>query len=144
MISRRAFLKSVGGVAVITSGCASVSSGAKRIVVNDVQSQLNRTLVDRLLVVRSQAQLASGIKQAAKAGKSVAVCGGRHAMGGQQFLTDGVLLDTTRLARVLHFDLERGLIEVEAGMQWPGLLKALLTSQRDPRHTWTFAQKQTA
>ena len=143
LISRRAFLQSVGGMAVVTSGCASLSTGSRGVFVNDVQSQLNRTLVDRVMAPRSQSQLASAIQQAAESGKSVAVCGGRHAMGGQQFLTNAVLLDTTRLDRVLHFDREQGTIEVEAGMQWPGLLKSLLMAQQDPRHTWTFAQKQT-
>ncbi|PYJ55570.1 MAG: hypothetical protein DME24_24675 [Verrucomicrobia bacterium] len=64
-------------------------------------------------------------------------------MGGQQFLTNHLLLDTTRLRRVLKFDPDRGTIEAEAGIQWPGLLKYLLTKQNDPQHTWTFAQKQT-
>jgi len=64
-------------------------------------------------------------------------------MGAQQFLTDGVLLDTTGLSRVLRFDAERGIIEVEAGIQWPALLKHLLAAQRDSQNVWTFAQKQT-
>jgi FAD/FMN-containing dehydrogenase len=64
-------------------------------------------------------------------------------MGGQQFLTDGILLDTTSLRRVVKFDADRGTIEVEAGIKWPELLKYLLAKQRDPQHTWTFAQKQT-
>ena len=64
-------------------------------------------------------------------------------MGGQQFLTDRILLDTTRLRRVLKFDPDRGTIEVEAGIQWPHLLRYLLANQRKTRAPWTFAQKQT-
>ena len=64
-------------------------------------------------------------------------------MGGQQFLEGRALLDTTHLHRVLRFDPDRGTIEVEAGIQWPELLRWLLERQKDPEHTWTFAQKQT-
>lgn len=64
-------------------------------------------------------------------------------MGGQQFLTDGILLDTTRLRRVLEFDADQGTIEIEAGIQWPDLLKYLLAAQANRERTWTFAQKQT-
>ncbi|MEA3193386.1 MAG: hypothetical protein QOD26_1719 [Betaproteobacteria bacterium] len=75
--------------------------------------------------------------------KNICIAGGRHSMGGQPFASDGVLIDTRKLARVLAFDTERGLIEVEAGIMWPQLLEHLVTVQRgQPRH-WTFAQKQT-
>jgi FAD/FMN-containing dehydrogenase len=58
-------------------------------------------------------------------------------MGGQQFCSGGLLLDTRQLDRVLGFDAEQGTIEVEAGIQWPALVRYL---QRGP---WTIAQKQT-
>lgn len=142
-ISRRTFLKSAGALALASSGCVHLRSESRRTLVNDVQSRLNPTHVERVIKVRSLSQLESAIKQAAESAKSVSICGGRHAMGGQQFLTDEALLDTTSLRRVLEFNAGRGTIEVEAGIQWPELLKYLLAKQRDPQHTWTFAQKQT-
>jgi hypothetical protein len=64
-------------------------------------------------------------------------------MGGQPFAQDGVMIDTRKLAKVLSFDVDKGLIEVEAGIMWPQLLEHLNTVQRGlPKH-WTFAQKQT-
>ncbi len=39
--------------------------------------------------------------------------------GGQQFGTDTVLIDTRPMNRVLNFDHASGLVEVEAGIQWP-------------------------
>ena len=51
----------------------------------------------------------------AEPGSAVAVAGGRHAMGGQQFVEDGLLVDTRGLDRVLAFDEERGIIHVEGG-----------------------------
>jgi FAD/FMN-containing dehydrogenase len=73
--------------------------------------------------------------------KNVCIAGGRHSMGGQPFAADGVLIDTRKLARVLAFDAERGLIEVESGLQWPQLLEYLTASQRDQPQHWTFSQK---
>src|SRR5438552_1349617 len=64
-------------------------------------------------------------------------------MGAQQFLTNGILLDTTKLVRVLNFDSTDGTIEIEGGIQWPALLKFLLRKQPDQNRMWTFAQKQT-
>jgi len=36
-------------------------------------------------------------------------------MGGQQFGTDTVLIDTRGLKRILNLDAEKGVVEVEAG-----------------------------
>jgi FAD/FMN-containing dehydrogenase len=58
-------------------------------------------------------------------------------MGGQQFCTDGVVLDTRPLSGVISLDDERGLVEVEAGIQWPTLVDALA------RTPWAIRQKQT-
>ncbi len=64
-------------------------------------------------------------------------------MGGQQFAADSVLVDTTGLARVIAFDADRGLVEVEAGIRWPALHDWLLRAQAGRPHAWTFRQKQT-
>ena len=92
------------------------------VVVNDVHSRLNRTVVDRVVTVRSTADARSAILDAAVANKPVCVSGGRHAMGGQQFAHGGVLLDTQAYRGVRQFDRDRGLIEVESGLQWPELI----------------------
>ena len=64
-------------------------------------------------------------------------------MGGQQFATDSICIDTRRLARVISFDRERGLIEMEAGIQWPQLIDHYLAAQKDGGPQWGIAQKQT-
>jgi FAD/FMN-containing dehydrogenase len=73
----------------------------------------------------------------------VCIAGGRHAMGAQAFATDGVLIDIRKLDRLLAFDAERGLIEVQSGMQWPKLLAELTSAQRGREKQWGFSQKQT-
>ena len=64
-------------------------------------------------------------------------------MGGQQFCSGGVVLDTTGIDRLLELDREGQAIEVEAGIQWPALLAALQHAQRDEERPLTFRQKQT-
>jgi len=90
--------------------------------VNDIHSGLNATRVNRIETITSTDQLANVLTKARQAGKNISIAGGRHAMGGQQFGVDTVLLDTVKMNRVLHFDASKGLIEVEAGIEWPALI----------------------
>src|SRR6267143_7326706 len=64
-------------------------------------------------------------------------------MGGQQFAQDSICVDTRSLNRVTAFDRERGLIEVEAGIQWPELIENYLAAQQNSEKRWGIAQKQT-
>ncbi len=112
-------------------------------VVNDVHSGLNPTVVARVAAVGSVADVQAAVRQAAAEGRPVSVCGGRHAMGGQQFGTGSVLIETTGFDRVLGLDRARGLIEVEAGIQWPALHDWLGRAQDGHPRPWTFRQKQT-
>jgi FAD/FMN-containing dehydrogenase len=113
------------------------------VTVNGLHSQLNPTIVDRIVEVRSAADARAAILAAAAEGKVVCVSGGRHAMGGQQFAQGGVLLDTRRYGAVRAFDRERGLIEVESGMQWPELIAWLVENQPGDGRRWGIRQKQT-
>jgi FAD/FMN-containing dehydrogenase len=106
-------------------------------VLNDVHSRLNETEVDRVVAVASVEEVQAALEQARAARRPVSVAGGRHAMGGQQFVSSGVVLDTRPLDGVLSLDLERGLVEVEAGIQWPALIDALADTP------WAIRQKQT-
>src|SRR5258705_11404408 len=107
-ISRRTFLKEAGALALASPGCAHPLRRQRGVLVNDVQSRLNATQVERVVDVQSLRELESAIRRAAENAKPLSVCGGRHAMGGQQFLTDRLLLDMTQLRRVLKFDSDRG------------------------------------
>ena len=64
-------------------------------------------------------------------------------MGGQQFAKDSICIDTRSLDRVISFDRERGLIEAEAGIQWPKLIRTYLDAQAGSAKQWGIAQKQT-
>jgi FAD/FMN-containing dehydrogenase len=112
-------------------------------LVNDIHSALNPTAVARVAEVASIGDIQRELANAHRQGQAIIAAGGRHAMGGQQFARDGVVLDTRQLDRVISFDQRRGLIEVEAGIQWPGLVDALDRAQhaQDPNR-WTIIQKQ--
>jgi len=106
-------------------------------LVNDVHSRLNPTAVAQVVRPRSLSELQDAVRAAAAGRRPVALCGGRHAMGGQQFRTGGVLVDSSALAGVVSLDVARGLVEVEAGIQWPALIDALAETP------WSIRQKQT-
>src|SRR3989475_3278068 len=48
-----------------------------------------------------------------------------------------------RSNRVLGFDAARGLIDVEAGIQWPELMRHLVDAQQGAAQQWGIRQKQT-
>jgi FAD/FMN-containing dehydrogenase len=111
--------------------------------VNDVHSRLNATRVARVLRPTSLADLRQAVIEAGEQDESISIAGGRHAMGGQQFGADGVLVDTRDLSRVLSFDREGGTVEVESGIHWRPFVDDLLARQEGGPQQWGIAQKQT-
>jgi FAD/FMN-containing dehydrogenase len=141
MSTRREFLAS--SLAFALFPFAGREANAAPQLVNDIHSQLNRTRVDRILRPTSAEDLQGAIRLGKAAGKAISVAGGRHAMGGLQFGTDTILIDTRGMNRILEFDQQRGTIEVQAGMQWPQLIAGYLELQKGRRQQWGIAQKQT-
>jgi FAD/FMN-containing dehydrogenase len=111
--------------------------------VNDVHSRLNATDVRRVDRPRSSDEVQRALSSAARDGLSVIATGGRHSMGGQQFVGDGVLLDMTEMRRLVNLDGERGTVEVEAGIDWAALIDALVTLQANRAQQWGIVQKPT-
>jgi FAD/FMN-containing dehydrogenase len=112
-------------------------------IVNDVHSRLNPTRVAAVAQPQDSDELRAAVRSAAKRGLAVSICGGRHAMGGQQFGTDALLIDTSSLDRPLSLDAERGLLEIEAGAQWPAVVRATHELQPGESKRWAIRQKQT-
>jgi FAD/FMN-containing dehydrogenase len=138
MPTRREFLRALALLAIIPPG---LSAREREIWLNDIHSQLNRTRVQALLRPRTERELIDALRS--PIGKGVSIAGSRHSMGGQQFLNGGVCVDTRSYSQVLRFDPEQGLIEAEAGIQWPQLIKAYLDRQQNNARQWGIAQKQT-
>jgi FAD/FMN-containing dehydrogenase len=141
MISRREFI--AGSVALLSASSASSRPEPEPIPVNDIHSQLNSTRVLEILQPRSLEDVQRIVRTARKDRKLISVAGGRHAMGGQQFGTDTLLIDARKLSRVLNLDRKNGIVEVEAGIEWPALIDGYLALQSGEGQTWGIAQKQT-
>ncbi|MEW6129553.1 MAG: FAD-binding oxidoreductase [Acidobacteriota bacterium] len=157
-ISRREFLeflKASCAVAVLpaeafteTGYGSQVQGNAKNnpvseIFVNDVHSQLNRTRVARYFTPNTAQDLRAILRDAKQQRTPVSICGHKHSMGGQQFATDSFLIDMGSMNRVLDFDKTRGIVEVEAGIEWPALLDYLRKAQEGDSKQWGIMQKQT-
>ncbi len=111
--------------------------------VNDTHSALNRTPVARVLEPRDAGEVADAVTVASRLGQPLAIAGSRHAMGGQQFLSGGTLLDMRKLSGLRWFDRNRALMEVEAGITWPDVIRGYLAMQRGPGPAYGIRQKQT-
>jgi FAD/FMN-containing dehydrogenase len=114
-------------------------------ILNDVHARLNASRPALYRRPNSVHEVTAVLEQARRRGMPVAIAGGRHAMGGQQFRDGGCVLDLRGLNRILAFDRERGLITVEAGATWPELMRGYLARQADGGSNirWGIRQKQT-
>lgn len=111
--------------------------------VNDVHSQMNATHVQAIVFPTSLPEIQHLVRQSRAEGKAICIAGARHAMGGQQFATNALLVDMSRMRRVLHFDRSMGQVEVEAGILWVDLVQHLVRVQQHRDVQWGILQKQT-
>src|ERR1700758_768756 len=102
MLSRREFI--AGSVALAAASTVWPKPAPEPILVNDIHSQLNSTRVLGILQPESLEDVQRIIGEARKNRRTISVAGGRHAMGGQQFGTDTLLIDVRKMSRVLHLD----------------------------------------
>ena len=134
-----------GSVALAASSSASkrLATEPGSILVNDIHSRLNPTRVLEIAEPRSLEDVQRIVRTARKDRKVISVAGGRHAMGGQQFGADTLLIDIRKLSRILKLDRETGILEIEAGIEWPELINGYLGLQNLESRPWGIAQKQT-
>ena len=143
VISRREFIANSIALAVGSSVAGKTILDSDSLVVNDIHSQLNSTRVLEIASPRSLEDVQRIVHSAQKDRKIISVAGGRHAMGGQQFGTGTLLIDIRKMNRILHLDRERGILEVESGIEWPDLIDGYLALQNGQTQMWGIAQKQT-
>ncbi len=124
-----------------TTRVAPARKPAPATVLNDVHSKLNACRPRAVWQPRSLEELQRCVQLARANGWPIIASGSRHAMGGQQFREHGVVLDLRGLNRVRNFDAENGVIEVEAGLEWPELIAWL--QARPEGAGWGIVQKQT-
>src|SRR5688572_704879 len=112
-------------------------------LVNDTHSALNPTWVSRVIEPQSTEDVVRTVREARVRGETIAIAGGRHAMGGHQFHTGAILLDMRHLNRARSLDEARGLLCVEAGITWPDVFRSYLVRAHGHRSHWGIRQKQT-
>ncbi len=117
--------------------------GFKEVYVNDLHSRMNETVVNRIIYPQETKLMQETIVSANTHNQIISICGSRHAMGGQQFAENSVLIDMSLATRVNQFDKEKGLLLVDAGIAWPKLIRYLQEQQSNTGDWWTIAQKQT-
>ncbi|MFZ5635257.1 MAG: FAD-binding oxidoreductase [Pseudomonadota bacterium] len=85
--------------------------------VEDV-SRLDRTEVAEIVRPQTTDALSAAI---ARGGAPVSIGGGRYSMGGQTAYPDSLHVDMRGMNRLLHLDVERRRVRVQAGMRWRDL-----------------------
>lgn len=147
-LTRRQFLK-LGAAAAATGAAVAAGCGgllerrAAPVLVNDTHAQINPTWVRRLARPHGIDALQRLVADARRHGESISIAGARHAMGGQQFGADTVLVDMNGMDRVIALDAANGCVEAEAGITWPALMTQLVNAQQGQPWPWTIRQKQT-
>jgi len=115
-------------------------------LVNDVQTGLNPTWVNKIVRPTSADEVESLVKDCRKRAVALSVSGSRHAAGGQQFATNSLLLDMRGMNRVVALDAATGVLHVEAGTEWPELIRGYLELQKQAAPNedarWGIRQKQ--
>lgn len=112
-------------------------------ILNDVQSQLNRTAVTRVETPSTPREVGILLNKARSAGESICVAGALHSMGGQQFLTNGISLSSEYLNVIGPLDKRSKTVTVQSGARWPSLVRWLASEQRGNSQRLTIIQKQT-
>ena len=87
-------IRAIAASLLACSACAVAAQQPAGKIVNDVHSRLNETRVAAIATPHSVAEVQQVVRRAAKDGRAISIAGGRHAMGGQQFGTDTLLIDT--------------------------------------------------
>jgi len=125
-------------LALLTAGCS-----RKNVVLNDLHSRLNATTVAEFHQPQSTDEIIRLVKGAKKKGRSISISGGRHAMGGQQFGEGTVHISMKKMNDVISLDADKGIVRLEAGIEWPDLIKHLVDTQKGSWPQWGIVQKQT-
>ena len=110
---------------------------------NDVQSRLNETEMVQVVAPATVQEIGSAIAEASAQGLAVCPAGALHSMGGQQFTSGGVSINSSRLTEIGPMDSDSATVWVQAGVKWPELVQWLRAEQEGQPDELTIIQKQT-
>ena len=115
----------------------------KGVELNDIHSQLNSTKHSTVISPTSIEDIQNAIRGAKVKGQFISISGGKHSMGGQQFGVGTINLSMSAFNQVIGLDSEKGVVEVQSGIQWPELVDWLSKNQGGSATKWGIRQKQT-
>ena len=138
-MKRRDFVKGITATPLIAAALPIAPQNG--VLVNDVHTGLNPTWVRNVVKPMSLEELQSVLRDCHKHHRVISTSGSRHAAGGQQFAKDSVLLDMRGMNRVIGLEEKTGILEVEAGIEWPELIQGYTSLQKD-NVKWGIQQKQ--
>ena len=110
---------------------------------NDVQSKLNETDMDRIESPSDVDAISHLITSARDSGMQICPAGSLHSMGGQQFASGAISLSSKGLKGIGPLDVTRQTVTVQSGVTWPELVHWLRSSVENSQEALTIIQKQT-
>jgi FAD/FMN-containing dehydrogenase len=130
-------------IIIFMYGCCHAVYAFEGVVLNDVHSRLNATLVKEVLYPETVDDVVDIVRKAKGENRAVSISAGRHAMGGQQFGEGTLHISMVKMNDVVKFNREKGIVTVEAGIAWPDLIEYLIEEQKGQAFQWAIKQKQT-
>ena len=112
------------------------------VFINDAHGQISETQVHSVATISCLEELQSTLKYCAESGLQISVAGGRHSLGRQPFITNGVVLDMRNFNQVLGLEEASGIIRLQGGCMWPDV-RRFLDLQENTKDRWEINQKQT-
>ncbi len=110
---------------------------------NDVQSKLNETDMDRIENPADVDAISHIITSARDSGMQICPAGALHSMGGQQFAAGAISLSSKSLKSIGPLHVARKTVTVQSGAAWPELVHWLRSSVENGQEDLTITQKQT-
>ena len=116
-------------------------------MLNDVHSRLNATEMLRVANPSNVEEVRAAVNDSALRGEPMCPAGSLHSMGGQQFAGGGFSLSSSPLTAIGPLQRDpsggSGIVQVQAGVTWPMLVRWLRDADSDGGPPLSIIQKQT-
>ena len=112
-------------------------------ILNDVQSKINKTNIAAYEKPDSIEKLGQLISNQSKNGNKICPSGKLHSMGGQQFITDGMVISNEYFQKIQNLHPISKTVQVGSGVTWSMLTERLAAIQKSEQTPLSIIQKQT-
>ena len=112
-------------------------------ILNDVQSKINKTNIAAYEKPDSIEKLGQLISNQSKNGNKICPSGKLHSMGGQQFITYGMVISNEYFQKIQNLHPISKTVQVGSGVTWSMLTQRLAAIQKSEQTPLSIIQKQT-